>query len=366
MAADTAMGDAIADTLESVAFGLARCWWRSEYKRRRQKGIIDQEVDKFSLLLINSSERLSKGFQIFPGRRGPGPAVRGASGPVYICDLIELFQKQIIPANRALFLTSGGEGDWRYFEPQLKPIDWDRWKERKGRRNQSIDSQFLEDFSSLIEPLSPDEVIALGRHPSPKWTVESLRFLASSFLKEYSALKSQLRAFLDGRLDEGDRLVFTAERCFRNAQVACEKISKDPEEYRKARLSIARASDTPAKRALLDCRVSPDEIWEDPAVRELIPKANSTNHLARVIWSTFLIWGRDRDHVNLHGRKASEAENELEGALTDWNTDTLGLTLSLPVEDLRKGRLAESLEKLEVVVRQLGIAEPPSPGAAPK
>src|SRR5947209_123181 len=93
------VGEGVAETIEAVALCLSQCWLTQVYKSKRSKdGILDQEVDKISLLLIDSWARsdLKKfvPFAVVPGRHGPGPALRGAGNKhVYICDIIETFQR---------------------------------------------------------------------------------------------------------------------------------------------------------------------------------------------------------------------------------------------------------------------------------
>src|SRR5439155_14330683 len=109
---------------------------------------------------------------------------------VYICDVIETFQRSFPEKKRLFEIMDGEEGPWRYFEPQVTQTDWDRWKGEKVNGGRDREVRFLQDFGSLLKTLSPRQVISLGRHRSSAETREALLFLFGQFDKEF-------RRFLD-------------------------------------------------------------------------------------------------------------------------------------------------------------------------
>src|ERR1017187_10690806 len=107
-----AFGEQVAAALLGIGFGLSRCWDHAAYQSKRKFGILDQEVDKFSLLLVQSlgqADLRKAPFTVYPGRRGPGAALVTADGSLaYICDIIVDFQSQM-PEEYQIFTVRGAD-----------------------------------------------------------------------------------------------------------------------------------------------------------------------------------------------------------------------------------------------------------------
>jgi hypothetical protein len=327
--------------IERVAFSLARCWEDPSYRGRRRNGILDQEVDKASLLLIHTREKLNlrpSPFTMLPGLHGPGPALRGADGqpPRYICEVIQLFQG-VIPAEHRVFSWSDPALPFQYFQPTLTRTDWDAWVERQQGAAREVRS--LADFSDLIRVLDVAEIVALGRHPNYKETCRALRTLLADSRGGFLACLAQIT-------DTYDRWWPPLSQAYERTRVASQKVSSDPDDYRNARRLIAEAVESPTKDAILSCRPDPNDIWLRPDVKTLHPKAEGAHLFARLMRSAAWLWAGENE-VRLSGRVLDAPAREFQLARDAWHS---GGRPELAFDRLCLGRMPDCADQLIAAV----------------
>jgi len=341
------LGEGVAETIESVALCLSQCWLAHPYRSKRpQDGILDQEVDKTSLLLINSwahaTQKKIAPFVVIPGRHGPGPALLGTRGRrLFICDVIEIFQKRL-PEKYWLFEIVDGEGPWQSFEPTLKQTDWDWWKQAEVRAGHSEDVQFLQDFASIIATLNQRHVIALGRHIDSEKTRRALDSLLSDLHQEFND-------FLESCSTDGDSWWQHLNNAYERSRVVGEKAVSDHEDYRSAWLLVLNAPDTEAKKAILECRTGSDGIWGAKEVSSQSKKARGAHHFTTAVWAAMRVWAQEQG-VSLRGRRSHDPPQTVAETLQEHisilqqTPDFAGI--EVPVDEIRGGRASSCVDVL--------------------
>lgn len=316
--ASARMGEQVASALLDIGFGLSRCWEHAPFKAKREGGILDQEVDKFSLLLVHAMSHADirkAPFRVLPGRRGPGVAlISSASSPIYICDIIEDFQARM-PKEHCLFAIRRAGGVARYFEPLVSPVDWDRWKNR-ALAGSPGEGDFLTGFSTVIQGFERAQVIALGRHPNKDVTASSLRKLISDFRAEFESMLAKWRTGDDSwpeQLREGLEI----------AEVGFEKVTLDRDAYNDARKVVAKCDNVAAK-AILGCRGADYEIWEAETVTQLVPQTLVNYRLSRVVRASIGCWAKKEGRAEI--AVGAQPDRDLQLSTAEWDANYPSLT----------------------------------------
>lgn len=341
------LGEQLAETLIEVAFGLSRCWWQRDYKNHRPKGILDQEVDKFALLLVNTKEimGIAKGPVIIAqGRHGSGIALPGTNGHLfYIGDLFEHFLGDLPMEKRLLCWQASEDGPWRYFEPRGTRTDWDGYRERMIENGDSHRLRIIEEFSVILEGLEPRQVIALGRHPNATETIRAIQKLQRQ-------CKVEFLSFLEHC--EGTHPIWSRHLCeaYEIAHVAHDKATSDRELYRTARQHVINVAESETKTAILRCRSGDQDIWENRAIREeLKPLCETLYLLMRIVWTAAQVWA-DRVGERIPGRRVPEPAAELAVLMTQWNSSPAGKGFLLPTQVLKEGVFKACVEELRQLI----------------
>jgi hypothetical protein len=307
------LGRKLSLTLLAIADALSRCWESSEYQSKRDRdGILDQEVDKFALLLMHSWPKPLSPFMQIPGRHGPGPALPeyGKKGEyLYICDVIEMFQQQMPLENRQFEITQG-LGPWRNFAPKMKVTQREKWARKYEQDLFPGYDAFVVEFVSLVRELSPEQVIALGRHTSPNDTLKALQSLAAQL-----TVRAQTMIGDSCRPEEWWLHACTTQTL---AKVIYEKAITDRQHYEEARRIIARRPDGPAKKAILSRRVGSEEIWEHPEIAQFGQMAESLLACTGLVWTASFIGMTKVLGIPAGGMIPKNADQEMQQALMKW------------------------------------------------
>jgi hypothetical protein len=358
-------GPGIADAIIYTAFGLSQCWGTSDYMKGRRDGILDQEVDKFSLLLANTFDKAEElqetncqfpkvPLQTYPGRHGPGLALRTKDPKklAYFCDLIETFQG-VMPKEYHLFSIKQGNGPWRHFEPLVKPMNWDTWRGATSpgsHREQPPPavSDLVDGIASAVRGFSPHQVIAFGRHITPQLTAKSIRWL-------FDRVREEFDSYLN---DFGCRVGIWSSHLanlYENAREAQKKAVRDRPEYKYARSVLLAKPTNLATKAILEVRRAAEDIWDVEEVSKLIPICERTYCFTRILRATAHIWASENGHA-LSGRPIdSDPQLELDDALRTWE-EVMGETFSsVLVGELRQGRVFENKQALVALFGRLGL-----------
>jgi len=343
-----ALGAQLADGLVVDALALSRCWEHPDYQSSRADGILDQEIDKFSLLFfqaLKSADIRKVPMTVVPGRRGAGAALHSGKGaPLYVCDVIELFQSAM-PTDRHLFSISKPRGVSQYLQPLLSSVDWERWRQRNRSGQPSDEPAFIEDFTGVVREFTEEQIIALGRHPGHDETLRALRFLIRAFGEEFSAFLTALEVS-----DEvwRENLV----EAYKIARVALQKTTSDRDHYTTARASILRSANTKAREVLLRIRISDDDIWEPDGIRcELAPASAVICCFCRVVYSAIASWA-NRQERPLPKVSQLDPQDELQAAIASW--EAMGAEgISVPIDELRNGLFANVTSVLRECLSKL-------------
>jgi hypothetical protein len=328
------LGRKLSLTLVALSDTLSRCWDSPEYRgKRHQDGILDQEVDKLALLLMQTWPKPLSPFTPVPGRHGPGPALPryGRTGEyVYVCDVLEMFQEQVPPENRQFEVTRGF-GPWRYFAPRMKVTQRERWARKYADELSPNYETFVTEFVSLIRELSPAQVIALGRHTSPNDTLKALQTLSGHLAAEAQAML--------GSSGQPEQWWLHASNVQTLARVIHEKAITDRGHYTEAKRLIARRPDCMAKSAILSKRGGAEEIWEHSEIARFAEVADALSACAYVVWTASFIGVTQALGIPAGGAVPSDAEEEMQQALLKW-TLARPTDGELNVAAMRKGDFA--------------------------
>jgi hypothetical protein len=327
------LGTSLGESISTVALVLTSCWADPRYCRERaSEGILDQEIDKSSLLLLNTVREADPSakyfppspFTIVPGRHGPGPALILSGGkPQFICDFIESMQ-QCFPEG-SVFHISRPTGTSRYFEPVVSRVAWDHWKAKKPTHAVEL----VDQLGAILTKFSERQTIAFGRHPTPKDSREALNFLHRSF-------HTSLHAFLEvapcpsreppadarGRLDDLHSIALSGYA----------KVTEDGRHYSAARGIVLDSDETAAREALLGCRGAWEDIARDREWRLLAAKSRAFYYMARAVGAAFRIIVQFGDN----GNRVSPLD-ELKLAGDGWSSEGASASLALPMEELSVG-----------------------------
>jgi hypothetical protein len=316
------------------------------------EGILDQEVDKAALLLLNAIHQAdpqgaffpASPFTILPGRHGPGPALLQANGSaLFICDFIDRVQ-ECFPEVK-LFHINRERGVTRYFEPLLNMVAWDRWRARKS----ADATRLIEELVALCWHLTERQMIAFGRHPTPRDSQEGLRFLHRTFRATFVGLLESFDS--NQRALETDLSRAMAE-LHSIAKTGYVKVTEDGEHYRQAREHILGAEANCAREAVLACRRAWEDIGRNREWRTLAPKSRALYQFATALRAA----ARKNCWIADDG-SAQSPEDELRLAAACWESEGAAAGAALPVDQLATGDLNSCRDRLEECIEAVMHSE---------
>ncbi len=333
------LGAPLGEGLSAIALVLAACWQDPRYQQSRSgEGVLDQEVDKLSLLLFNAMKEADPDgehfcrlpFTTIPGRHGPGPALATNRGrPQFICDVIQIFQK--LAPTLTLFNISRTSERSAYFEPRLTRVAWDQWRSRKSTA--AVD--FVEAVGGVFSKLSERQAIAFGRHPSLDDSREALRFLHRSFRSSTERLFSTVSTSTEFTPDVSDAV----SDLYSIGASGHAKVVSDPGLYTEAR-AIVRDGDSVAREPLLNSRGAWEDIGRDREWRTLAPKSRALFQLATAIRAGY------RVVKPVEIESAIAPLDEIAIADAGWRSESCTASAAIPVDELSCGNLDAAAPKI--------------------